>query len=89
MEIDKKLPNGFSNWQETHFEIVCAIAIELNKDTFDSKVIADRHEAQGRGGIYELAEELTDEFEAKNEGREWDGEYFDEIDLFIKEKLYS
>jgi hypothetical protein len=41
----------------------------------------------GTGGLYELAEELTDKFEIQNAGVEWDGEYFDAIELFIKTEL--
>ena len=50
--------------------------------------MAERHSEQGHGGLYELAEELTDEFELLNKGRVWDGEFFDEIEEFLSEKLY-
>lgn len=84
----KRFLNGFTSWQETHFEIVSAITGEMRKDKFDSKVVDDRYAEQGTGGMYELAEELTDEFEKLNKGRDWDGEFFDEIAKFIQEKLY-
>ena len=86
--MEKIFPNGFESWQETHFEVVNGITKELRKDVFTSKVIEKRHEEQGTGGMYELAEELTDEFELLNKGRMWDGEFFDEIDEFLKKKLY-
>jgi len=60
----------------------------LRKDKFDSKVIEERQEAQGMGGMWQLAEQLTDEFEKKYEGREWDGEWLETIDEFLKEKLF-
>ena len=44
-------------------------------------------EAQGRGGLYELAKELTDKFENKYKGKEWDGEFFDTINEFLEEEL--
>ena len=44
---------------------------------------------QGTGGMYELAEELTDEFEKLNADREWDGEFFDEIEEFITSKAFD
>jgi hypothetical protein len=88
MKSNKNFPNGFDSWIETHFEIVSYITTEISKDKFDSKLVETRHEEQGKCGMYGLAEELTDEFEELNKGREWDGEFFDEIEKFIKEKLY-
>lgn len=78
--------NGFDSWHETHFEVVQAITIEHVKDE-PQGVVKQRHEAKGHGGLYELAEELTNEFEELNKGREWDGEFFDEIGEFLTEKL--
>lgn len=86
--MEKIFPNGFDSWQETHFEVVSEITKELRKDKFTSKVIEERHEKQGTGGMYELAEELTDEFEKLYEGKFWDGEFFEAIEEFLKEKLY-
>jgi len=83
--MEKKFPNGFSAWQETHFEIVQAITIEHMKDD-PSGIVAERHAEQGYGGLYELAEELTDEFETRYANFEWDGNFFDVIEDFIKEK---
>jgi hypothetical protein len=34
-----------------------------------------------------LANDLTDEFELLNKDREWDGEFFDEIERFLDEKF--
>lgn len=78
--------NGFDSWNETHFEVVQAITIEHIKDN-PQGLVKERHEAQGHGGLYELAVELTNEFEELNKGREWDGEYFQEIEEFLKIKL--
>jgi hypothetical protein len=80
--------NGFESWQETHFEVVQVICEEISRDE-PRGVVKERHEAQGRGGLYELANELTNEFEELNNGREWDGEFFDEIEKFLIEKLFS
>lgn len=80
--------NGFDSWQETHFEVVQAITIEHSK-VEPQGLVAERHEAQGHGGLYELAVELTNEFERLNAGREWDGEYFDEISEFLNDKLHG
>jgi len=85
----KIFPNGFASWQETHFEVVSAIAIELFKDNTPSKLMAERYEAHGIGGMYELAKELTDKFEKKFKGKVWDGEWIDVLDDFIKEELFN
>ncbi len=86
MKTGKHFPNGFNSYIETHFEIAGAIAVDAEKDE-PSKLVNLRHEAQGLGGLYELAEELTDEFETIHKGRNWDGEFFDEIEAFIHHKL--
>lgn len=77
----------FHSWTETHFEVVSVISYHARQDVISSPVVAERQEASGIGGLYELAMELTNEFETINRGREWDGEFFDEIDTFIEEKL--
>jgi hypothetical protein len=41
----------------------------------------------GRMALWDLANELTKEFENKNKGRKWDGEFYDEIDAFVESKL--
>lgn len=80
-----KFPNGLTSWYETHHEIVRAIAIADDRET--SSLLKKIHETKGIGGLYELAENLTDEFEKLNDGREWDGEFFDEVEKFSEEKL--
>jgi hypothetical protein len=87
-KTDKVFPNGFSAWQETHFEVVSKLSWQLQQDEFDSKLVADRYVASGIGGMYELAEELTDEFENLFQGREWDGDFFEALDDFLTAKLY-
>lgn len=47
----------------------------------------ERHNEQGTGGIYELAEELTDEFENMFKDEPWeDKDYLEEIDFFLEIK---
>lgn len=87
----KEFPNGFASWQETHYEVVAAITTELMADyeynEFRDDLIRITLREKGHGGLYELANDLTDEFELKNQGREWDGEFFDEIERFLDEKF--
>ncbi len=79
-----KFVNGFDSWQETHFEVVSAI--KLNEDLENSKV-AEVATMEGTGGLYEFAKRLTDEFEQLHKGREWSGEFFEEIEKFLENKL--
>lgn len=84
----KHFPNGFTSWMETHYEVVQAITIEWT--TPDPKgTIRDKHDEQGAGGLYELAEELTDEFELKYQGVIWGVvlEYFETLENFLSERL--
>lgn len=87
MKSEKIFPNGFDSWQETHFEIVQGITTEWLKDT-PTGLVEEYHSALGHGGLYELAKHLTDKFEKLNEGREWDGEFFEEIEEFIEKELH-
>jgi hypothetical protein len=83
----KHFPNGFTSWQETHYEVVQAITIEHMADK-RTGLVAYRHEAQGHGGLYELAEELTDEFEALHEAEDWvDKGYLETLENWLDEKL--
>lgn len=77
--------NGLTSWHETHFEIVSEIVLRLHKD--DSTLLKYYNQHNGIGGMYELAEELTDKFEKKFEDFEWDGEFFDEIEKFCETEL--
>ena len=87
----KTFPNGFESWQETHYEVVAAITTELisydEYSNFNHQLIGTTLQEKGHGGLYELANDLTDEFELKNQDREWDGEFFDEIERFLDEKF--
>ena len=83
---EKIFPNGFASWQETHFEIVSAIVIEARKN-FPSGKVGQAIEAKGTGGLYELAKELTDQFEKMHKGYQWDGEFFDTIEEFCENEL--
>lgn len=89
--IMKTFPNGFESWQETHYEVVAAITTELisydEHGDSNHELIRATLKENGHGGLYELASDLTDEFELKNKDREWDGEFFEEIENFLDEKL--
>lgn len=81
----KTFPNDFTSWIETFYEVVS----KLNKlEQESNNTFNDLIDSKGGiGGMYEFAEDLTDEFENLNENREWDGEFFDEIESFMNNKL--
>jgi len=82
--IADRFPNGFTSWQETHFEIARFIS---SYDEDGGGLIGLTAVMQGIGGMYELAEDWTDEFEELNKNRDdWDGEFFDEIESFCNQK---
>lgn len=86
MTTEKNFPNGFTSWQETHYEVVQAISLIAILDK-PYGIVLERRETQGMGGMYELAEDLTDEFEKQYEGHAWDGDFFDTIESWLNEKL--
>jgi hypothetical protein len=77
---------GDTDYLETYFEVVEFITITMLEEDDDGGAIWLRHNEQGRGGLYELAEEWTDEFEKAHEGREWDGEWLEVIWDFCEQK---
>lgn len=77
---EHRFPNGFSNWHETHYFISTHIAAIENNE---GSVAYRRRAEQGIGGLWELAQELTDEFETLHEGRQWDGEWMDELEDWL------
>jgi hypothetical protein len=77
---------GFESYLETHYEMVQAITMEHIKDE-PQGVVKERHDAQGHGGLYELAEELTWKFERQNEIAQWDSDLFETIEQFTKQNL--
>lgn len=83
MTTEKNFPNGFTSWQETHYEVVQAISYIISEAKTSLAVAS----ADGQAGLYELAEDLTDEFEKEYEGHEWAGDFFDTIEAWLNEKL--
>lgn len=82
--ILSKFVNGFDSWIETYSE-VSRIIRELIEQ--ENPVIKPQYEQTGYGLIYELSEELTDEFETMYKGNEWDGDWFDTLEDFMYNKF--
>lgn len=81
--------NSFESWHETHYEIVQHLTQTLDND---ESMAYKRQEIQGHGGLYELAQELTDEFEKLYAFEEWvEKGYWETIEQFLdkKEKEYG
>ena len=74
-----------TDWIETYFEVVTWINDQLNKEGS----LPHRQEChKGRGGLYELAEELTDEFQKDYGEIKWSEvvEYYDALEIFLNDK---
>lgn len=71
-----EFPNGFTSWYETMIEIAWLWDYEHTKF----------YDQNGTGGVYEKIREWTDEFEELHRGREWDGDFFEEIESFVVKK---
>jgi hypothetical protein len=84
---EKVFVNGFRSWMETFFEVTSYINGEVTLQDDCCEVVKAAMWGQGYPSLYDLAEELTDEFEEINKGREWDGEFVDEINSFMSIKL--
>lgn len=90
----KVFPNGIRSWSETFYEIVDHLTCSLVRN--DKNKLAQAAVArEGRTALYDLAEELTDEFEKLFTGMRWGidegGEFLEAIDKFLadKEKEHS
>ena len=83
MAKSKKLSGGFAQWIETYFEAVAFLTSTLDDE---HSMAYQRYLEQGRGGLYELAEELTDKFQKVYEKKEWDGEFDEFIDDFMEQE---
>ena len=85
----QQFPNGFESWQETHYEMVQAITLEIEKPESTNTVWKIQND-EGSGGLYILAKVWTDEFETLHKGKQWgvddDTLYFDAFELFIDSK---
>ena len=74
-----------TDWIETYFEVVTWINEQLEHE--DSLPYLHEHH-KGRGGLYELAEDLTDEFQKEYEDVAWgeELEYYDVLEMFLNNK---
>ena len=94
--IVKSFPNGFQSWQQAHGVINMAIGEKLERGNVTEQM--DEYLAmRGQMGLLQLAEQLTDQFEAKYKDVAWDVDtdpetgkeydFYDAIDAFINNYL--
>lgn len=82
-----EITNEFTNFLETHYEIVAEI--ERLRNSENSEIVNKICQKDGLGGCYELAMKLTIEFENTYKDTDWGNvlEYFDTIEQFLKQEL--
>jgi len=78
-------PNGFISYKETLIELSLSAGAEMRQER--SALIDNNDKMGGRAGLYDLLHDWAMEFEQQNKGREWDGEFFDEVDKFFNLKI--
>lgn len=71
---------------ETHFEVCNALTLYVAKLERDGKTL-ECIKSVGCTSLYDLSICWAVEFDKLHNGREWDGEFFDEIDRFMQRKL--
>lgn len=97
MKTNKDFPNGFEMWMETFYEVVQNIEHMTRTDwdneelypeeegvTWIKSPYTDYRAQVGSLGMYQLAERMTDKFEKLHQGREWDGEFIEEVARFCE-----
>lgn len=83
-----RFPNGFDDWQETHAAICLRVGADLGQALHPSYLKKWLNKG-GTGNVWEQCKDLTFQFEEKYKGVTWgdDLDWFDELDLFLNEKL--
>lgn len=74
-----------SDYLETYSQITRSLWEYV--DTHESNKIKELYEQQGTGGLWLIAEEYSKQFDELHKNKEWDGEFFDEIEIFMKTKI--
>lgn len=89
IEIYTPFPNGFRSWMETHHEIVTHMTTLNQGGDWKSEIMRQYHEQGGFPMFYDLAKDLTDDFEKVYKGVKWgvEIEFFETIESFCKQRL--
>jgi len=81
--LEAALSNYLTEWAETHYEVIERIQENPHP------VIRQQEHRFGRGGMWMLAQEITQAFMDGYADHEWDGEWFDTLDAFVSNHLNS
>lgn len=86
MKTEKKFPSGFDSWRTTFF-LISGQMTRVEMRGLDSPIMKKVRAEGGGYALIDLAEQLTDEFEAMHVDRQWDGEFEDVLTMFVAKKL--
>lgn len=75
------------DYLETHYQVVSEIEYVALGNYPSSVKLQNYRSDHGIGAMWELAKSITDDFEALHRGREWDGEWMDELEKYIHLRL--
>lgn len=78
-----------TDFLETHYEVATFLNQCLEHE--ENKVFTHIFQKEGRGGVWQLAKKLTEEFHEKYKNEIW-GEnldWLDTLELFLTEKIES
>lgn len=89
MNYEATPPNGLISFSETLFFISYHLSIILENEDANKipPYLQNRYELGGIGELMELAMNWAMEFERINKDREWDGEWYDELEAFLDKKV--
>ena len=73
-----------AEYLETFFFVSEVIQEEINKN---NPALIDLVSNYGRFELVELAKDIANKFQEINAGREWDGEFLEEVDSFTHEQI--
>jgi hypothetical protein len=74
------------NWAEAHYEFVRLIEEARQQENPTMEFIEN---TTGIGGFWQLAFDMTQEYEKLHKGRQWYGDWLDEIESFFETKLQT
>lgn len=77
-------PNGFESWQKTHFEVVEVLChIRDLEENIKPKSFSELIERSATEELYNLALNLTNQYEEESVGKIRTRSLFDEIEDFV------
>jgi hypothetical protein len=85
---EETLPNGFNSYSDTLCWISYHLALIMNGVEYDvPPALSIKYEMFGMMWISDAATAWALEFERMNAGRDWDGEWYEELESFVTSKI--